>query len=146
MLTRLPTAGSADGAPRSRRVLASEFWRFAGARSLAAVVEIAIVWADVLIVSALTGSRQAGIYAAASRFITTGTLVEAALRVALAPMISARLAVQDIRGATELYQSTTQWIILLSWPLYVAVACYADVLLGIFGPGGKDVKRAEAGS
>jgi O-antigen/teichoic acid export membrane protein len=135
MLRRLSSADHPDRLPRSRRLLASEFWRFAGARSLAAVVEIAIVWADVLIVSALTGSRQAGIYAAASRFVTTGTLVEAALRVALAPIISARLAVRDIKGATELYQSTTQWIILLSWPLYVAVACYADVLLGVFGPG-----------
>lgn len=127
-----------SGEPRPLSVVAKEFWRFAGARSVAAIVEVGIVWADVLIVSALTGSREAGIYAAASRFITTGTLVEASMRVALAPMISSRLAVGDRRGVEELYQSATQWIIAFSWPLYVALACFADVLLSVFGPGFSD--------
>jgi O-antigen/teichoic acid export membrane protein len=134
MLTRL-SPDRRGPLPSSRRRLAPEFWRFSAARSVTAVVEIGIVWADVLIVSALTGSRQAGIYAAASRFVTTGTLVEASLRLALAPLLSSRLALGDRRGAERLYQSATQWIILLSWPLYVAVATYADVLLRVFGHG-----------
>lgn len=138
MLVRLERANPGVGPPQPLRAVASEFWRFASARSVAAIVEVAIVWADVLIVSALTGSREAGIYAAASRFITTGTLVEASLRIALAPMLSSRLAVGNLRGCSELYQVATQWIILLSWPLYIGLAAFADVLLSIFGTGFSD--------
>lgn len=129
-------ARAADGQQsRSFREVFHEFWWFSWARAVSSVVEIAIVWSDVLIVAALTGSRQAGIYAAASRFVTTGTLFEASMRVALAPGLSARLAVDDLAGAGVLHRASTQWIILLSWPVYIALAIYAPVVLDLFGKG-----------
>ncbi|GAB3592721.1 hypothetical protein GCM10027446_13860 [Angustibacter peucedani] len=120
--------------PRERRAVAAELWRFSAPRSAASVLEIAITWADVLIVAALASPRDAGIYAAASRFITTGTLAEAAMRVALSPRVSRLLAVHDLRGAGELNATATQWIVLLSWPLYLGLACYGSVALAAFGP------------
>ena len=129
---------SAPSAPRPRALVTREFWTFSAGRALSSVLEIAIVWADVLIVAALTGSREAGIYAAASRFVTTGTLVEASLRIAMGPELSSRLVVHDLASATALVSITTQWIILLSWPLYIALAIYAPVLLGVFGKGFQD--------
>lgn len=126
------------GTPRPRVVVIREFWRFSAGRALSSVLEIAIVWSDVLIVAALTGSREAGIYAAASRFVTTGTLVEASLRIAMGPELSSRLVVGDIKSATTLVSITTQWIILLSWPLYIGLAIYAPVLLDVFGEGFRD--------
>jgi O-antigen/teichoic acid export membrane protein len=131
-------ATSAPSALRPRAVVIREFWTFSSGRALSSVLEIAIVWSDVLIVAALTGSREAGIYAAASRFVTTGTLVEASLRIAMGPELSSRLAVHDLKSATTLVSITTQWIILLSWPLYIALAIYAPVLLGVFGKGFQD--------
>jgi O-antigen/teichoic acid export membrane protein len=135
---------SVAGAQRPRALVAREFWRFSVGRALSSVLEIAIVWSDVLIVAALTGSREAGIYAAASRFVTTGTLVEASLRIAMGPELSSRLAVRDLASATTLVGITTQWIILLSWPLYIALAIYAPVLLGVFGEGFRDGAAALA--
>lgn len=135
---------SVVGTPRRRALVAREFWRFSGGRALSSVLEIAIVWSDVLIVAALTGSREAGIYAAASRFVTTGTLVEASLRIAIGPELSSRLAVRDLASATTLVGITTQWIILLSWPLYIALAIYAPVLLDVFGEGFRDGAAALA--
>ena len=123
--------GSATGYP----ALAREFWSFSAPRSVAAVLEVAIVWADVIIVASLTSPREAGIYAAASRFITTGSLAEAAMRVAMAPQISRLLALGDLAGAARLCAVATQWIVLLAWPLYLVLALYAPYVLGLFGPG-----------
>src|SRR5581483_7471316 len=50
------------------------FWSFASARGAASCFEICIIWLDVILMTILRGPHDAGIYAAASRFITTGTL------------------------------------------------------------------------
>jgi O-antigen/teichoic acid export membrane protein len=123
---------------RSRETVAAEFWRFSLARSVAAMLEITIVWLDVILVAALATPRDAGIYAAASRFITTGTLAEAAMRIALGPRISGLLALGDVAAAARLVAAGTQWIVLLSWPLYLSLALYSPVVLSVFGPGFTD--------
>lgn len=143
-MVNLAVAASVAGVPRPRAAVAREFWAFSAGRTLSSVLEIAIVWSDVLIVAALTGSREAGIYAAASRFVTTGTLVEASLRIAMGPELSSRLAMRDLASATTLVGITTQWIILMSWPLYIALAMYAPVLLDVFGEGFRDGAAALA--
>jgi O-antigen/teichoic acid export membrane protein len=110
-----------------------EFWRFTLPRGASAVLEIVLVWADVLIVGLLLGPAEAGIYAAASRFITSGTLAEAALRIAVAPRYSSLLSQQLVDRAQALYSVSAGWILLMSWPIYVSLALYGDVVLGIFG-------------
>jgi O-antigen/teichoic acid export membrane protein len=123
-----PADGAADPGPPTR------FWAFCAARWLAAQLEVVIVWADVIIVSALTSAEVAGIYAAASRFVTAGTLVEAAMRVALAPQFSALLAAGRIREVERLHGLATRWIVALAWPLYLGLAVMAPFALGLFGP------------
>jgi O-antigen/teichoic acid export membrane protein len=120
---------------RPTATVAGEFWRFSGPRAVTAALEVAIVWADVLVVAALATPREAGIYAAASRFILTGTLAEGALRVALAPEISRLLAFGDLVGAARLSSVVTQWTVLLSWPLYLVLALFSPAVLSVFGPG-----------
>ncbi len=114
--------------------IAGEFWRFSGPRAVAAVLEIALVWGDVLLVAALASPTEAGIYAAASRFITTGTLAEAALRIAMAPQVTRLLAIGDLAGTSRLCATATQWTVLLSWPLYLCLALYGPFVLALFGP------------
>lgn len=112
----------------------SEFWRFTLPRGASAVLEIVLVWADVLIVGAMLGPAEAGIYAAASRFITSGTIAEQALRLAIAPRFSSLLT-QGLKDRVQsLYGVSAAWIMLASWPIYVSLALYGDVVLGIFGP------------
>src|SRR5439155_36056 len=41
----------------------------------------------------------------------------------------------DRAGAQALYRGATAWLVLLTWPLYLLVAAYAPVYLGLFGPG-----------
>lgn len=115
------------------RRIAAEYWAFTGARGLASVMEILLNWLDVLLVAALTSAAQAAIYAAASRFITSGTLVLQALRLAIAGDVSAALARRDTDRVSQIYSTASQWVVLSSWPLYLVMAVFAPTVLAIFG-------------
>jgi O-antigen/teichoic acid export membrane protein len=117
----------------SVREIATEYWSFTGARGLAGVMEILLNWLDVLLVAALASPAEAAIYAAASRFITSGTLVLQALRVAIAGDVSAALARRDTDRVSQIYSTASQWVVLSSWPLYLVMAVFAPTVLRIFG-------------
>jgi O-antigen/teichoic acid export membrane protein len=116
------------------RPVAAEYWAFTGARGFAAVLDIVLTWLDVILVAALVSPTDAAVYAAASRFITSGTLVMQALRLALAPELSRALARDERERASSIYQLATQWVIITSWPLYLAMAVFAPCILRVFGP------------
>jgi len=113
--------------------IAREYWSFTGARGLASVMEILLNWLDVLLVAALVSASQAAIYAAASRFVTSGTLVLQALRLAIAGDVSAALARRDTDRVSQMYHVASQWVVLSSWPLYLIMAIFAPTVLRIFG-------------
>lgn len=117
------------------RAVGREYWSFTALRGISSVIDIALTWLDVLMVAALLSAAEAAVYAAASRFITAGTLALSAMRLAAAPEISAALARDDRARASELYRVTTQWVVLSSWPLYLVLGLFGPVVLGLFGPG-----------
>lgn len=130
------TTATDDGVPATPiPVLAREFWSFSAPRGVAAGVEIALAWLDVLIVGALLGPIAAGVYAVAVRCAQSGMLVDTALRMAVSPRISAALATGDVAVARRLYLGGTRSMILLAWPVFVTVALFADVVLPLFGEG-----------
>ncbi|WP_433477120.1 oligosaccharide flippase family protein [Spirillospora sp. CA-142024] len=121
----------ADPAPQ--KSAGREFWAFSGPRGVAAAVEIALVWANVPLVAMLVSSEEAGVYATANRFVSTGTLVLQAARIAIAPQVAAMLA-RDERGrAGHLNSLATRWVVLASWPIYLVLACFGPFLLALFG-------------
>lgn len=119
--------------PRSLRRIAAEFWAFSAVRGVSTAIDVCLVWFDVLLVAAIRSPAEAGVYATASRFITSGTLVLQAMRLAIAPRISALLSTRQIDRAGRIYRVATLWIIVTSWPLYLALACFAPLLLDLFG-------------
>ncbi|MGK5534162.1 MATE family efflux transporter, partial [Streptomyces sp. URMC 129] len=123
----------ASAPPRPVREVAREFWAYAAGRGFAQAFTQSIVWFDVIIVGALRSAHEAGIYAAASRFVTTGTLVMQAMRLAIQPQVGAALAVGDTRRAEDLYRISTQWITASSWPLYLVLATFGPQVLRVFG-------------
>lgn len=129
-----PSAAAATPLP----ALAREFWSFSAPRGVAAALEIALVWADVLIVAALSGPTAAGIYAVVSRCAQAGLLVENAMRMAMSPRISAAIATGDTAGARRLHLAATRSMILGAWPLYVTLALFAPVVLAVFGDDFRD--------
>jgi len=114
--------------------IAREYWAFTTARGTSSIMEILLNWLDVLLVATLVSAAQAAIYAAASRFITSGTLVLQALRLAIAGEVSGALARQDTERVSQMYRTASQWVVLSSWPLYLVMAAFAPTVLRIFGP------------
>lgn len=117
-----------------RTVLSRRFWSFSLPRGGSVILERALDWADVLLVIALLGPHAGGIYGVVTRIVQAGNMLEAALRIVLGPRLSSAIAKEDHAGADGLYRQVTQLLILGSWPFYLSVAVFADVLLGLFGP------------
>jgi O-antigen/teichoic acid export membrane protein len=116
------------------RELASEFWRFSAARGLAGILGITVTWVDVLLVGAMRSTREAGIYAAASRLSIAGAYALQAVGMTIAPRISALLTSGRHRSVEELYRLGTWSLMALTWPLYLVLIAWAPFVMGLFGP------------
>ncbi len=127
--TRVEAAGDA------RPAVAREFWRFTAPRAVAAVAQLLLQRLDIVLVAALRGPVDAAIYTAATRFLVVGQFVNMALVAPAQPRLSALLAARDIEGTRELFQTTTSWLIVFVWPMYLAIAVLAPTYLRIFGSG-----------
>lgn len=126
--------GSALRGGTSLRQVGSEFWRFAAVRGVSSFFQVCIQWLDVLLVGAILGPSAAGIYAVVSRLTLAGLLLLDGIRLALAPEISALLAVRDHVAAGKLYRTTAVWTVAAGWPIYLTLAVFAPVVLRWFGP------------
>jgi O-antigen/teichoic acid export membrane protein len=122
-----PVAGN-DPAPTSR-----PFWNFALPRALTSVLQMLMQRFDIVLVGALAGATDAAVYAAATRFIVVGQLATNAFTTAAQPQLAARLSSGDQDGANELYQTSTGWLILVTWPMYLTMILFGEPLLLVFG-------------
>ena len=114
-----------------------EFWRFTIPRGLAGVFATAILWLDTLLLGAMRSAAEAGIYAAATRYLAMGQFIGVAISQVVGPKLSELLATgsRDRHRLQAVFQTSTSWLILLSWPLYLTMIVMAPSLLTIFGPG-----------
>lgn len=115
--------------------LSRSLWWFSGPRSVATVAQLAMQRLDVILVGALAGPAEAALYAAATRFIVVGQMTRNAVSQAFQPHLAEALAREDHDRANELYQTTTAWLMLVTWPLYLLLSLFAGSLLGVFGEG-----------
>jgi O-antigen/teichoic acid export membrane protein len=126
----------AGGQAADRRAISSEFWRFAGPRAFAAIFGILITWLDILLVGGLLHStRQAGVYAAASRLSIIGAYALNAVGMAVAPQVSELVSLRRMRDAESVFQVGTWWLMAITWPAYIATLVFAPFLIRIFGHG-----------
>lgn len=108
--------------------------RFGLPRTMASLLEQSIIWFDVVLVGLLAGAAAAGVYGAASRFVSAGVIVLTALRIVVAPRFSSRLAAGDFEEVQQLYSVTATWIVLFGTPIYVLLACFSPTVLAFLGP------------
>jgi O-antigen/teichoic acid export membrane protein len=128
----LPGAGSPVGGMRATW---REFWGFTWARAVNSVVQLALQRLDIVLITVLIGPVHAAVYTAATRFLIVGQLSSASVTSAAQPRLAELLAVDDRASTKTVYQSATAWIVLLTWPLYVLCAVFADDVLTVFGAG-----------
>jgi O-antigen/teichoic acid export membrane protein len=127
--------GPRSGPGVATRALAGEFWRFTAPRGLAGFFHVSMLLRATLLLGALASTREAGIYAASTRYLLVGTLAGVAVLQVTGPKISELLASHDRDRAAVLYQTATAWLMVLVWPLYLTIAIFAPLLLDAFGPG-----------
>jgi O-antigen/teichoic acid export membrane protein len=114
------------------------FWAFTAPRALAAVAQIVLQRLDIVLVAVISGPAQAAVYAAATRFLVAGQLANAALIQAAQPQLSHLFGIGDRAAVGAVYQATTAWLIVLTWPLYLLSALFGPQLLAVFGPSYQD--------
>lgn len=110
------------------------FWAFSAPRAISSVFDIGAVWVGVILLSSLATSEEAGIYTAVGRVIVAATLLQLAIRLAVAPEISRLLAVEENQQAAYLHRISTRWSVLFSWPLLVLLVSFPGTVLSLFGP------------
>lgn len=115
--------------------LRGRFWSFALPRGGATLIERALDWSDVLIVIALAGPSEGGVYAVVTRCAGVGYLLENAARIVTGPKVSHALARGDMDEARRLFADVTRVLILASWPFYWTLVVFASPVLRLFGPG-----------
>ena len=125
-----PRAAATGGVPPWR-----EFWAFTGPRALGSVAQIALQRLDIVLIAALAGPAEAALYTAATRFLVFGQLGGTALGTGVQHRFGTLFATGDRAGAAELYRTSTAWLIVLTWPLYLLFAVFSPYVLALFGRG-----------
>ncbi|MEO8423492.1 MAG: flippase [Actinomycetota bacterium] len=125
-----------EGQPSiGRGAVFREFWLFTTPRGLASMFSVIILWLDTLLIGALRSSAEAGVYAAATRYLSLGQFIGVAIAQVVGPKLSEVLASNDHERARSVYATTTWWLMVLAWPLYLTMIVHAPTLLSVFGPG-----------
>jgi O-antigen/teichoic acid export membrane protein len=112
-----------------------EFWRFTLPRGLASLFAVSTLWLATLVIGALRTTAEAGMYAAAIRYVTLGQFVGVAVAQVTAPSLSAILTKGDRATGKLVYSTATSWLVSLVWPLYLTMIVLGPALLSIFGSG-----------
>ncbi|MFC5830522.1 lipopolysaccharide biosynthesis protein [Nonomuraea insulae] len=111
-----------------------DLWRYTAPRSVAGAIQAVFQRVDIVIVALLAGPAQAAVYTAATRFKVVGQLANQGLAQAVQAGLVRALADGERERAGELYQAATIWLVLLTWPVWLAYAGLAPWVLRLFGP------------
>lgn len=123
----------AQALPAERHHVGRGFWRFSAPRSLTSAAQVGMQRLDIILVAVLAGVGPAAIYTATTRFIVLGQMARNAVSQAVQPPLAEALAKEDEVGASHLYQVSTAWLIMTSWPIYLLLAVAGSPLLELFG-------------
>src|SRR5215472_7478722 len=137
---------SSDGGPRAKKRAGSRvsnrrlananprgFWAFSIPRGIANTAQNILARIDIVLVASMKGVAAAAVYTAATRFLAVGQLGGVAINNAAQPRFTELFTAGDRRGANDIYQATTAWLVLLLWPLFLLAVVYGPQVLLVFG-------------
>ena len=90
---------------------------------------------DIVLVGALAGAGAAAVYTAATRFVVVGQTLGTALGNASDPRIAEGMAHHDRAAVSQIYQTSTAWLVALTWPMFLMLIVFRDSMLTVFGDG-----------
>src|SRR5262249_61540341 len=108
-------------------------WHSTGPRGFASLAKITLQRIDIVLVAIMLGPGEAAVYTAATRFLVVGQFGNMAISMAAQPRFTELFALGDRRSANVVYQVTTAWLVLLTWPLYLLAIVYGPEVLSVFG-------------
>jgi O-antigen/teichoic acid export membrane protein len=117
---------------KPRRRIFVEFWKFSGIRSIAGVVQILLLYLDIVLLGILGSSKQVASYTVASRYILIGTFGLTSVGYAIAPQLSRLWAAGKTEAAHTVYRESSWWIMAISWPVLLLMALFAPLLMSLF--------------
>ena len=118
---------------RPQRVVFGELWRNTVPRLWTKLCLIGLQRADIAIVGFAVSTAAANTYNGATRLVVLGQLgTQAVLQVAQ-PFFAQMLSLKNHASARSVYQTTTTWFVLGTWPLYLIGIVMAPELLAVFG-------------
>ncbi|WP_461142630.1 lipopolysaccharide biosynthesis protein [Spelaeicoccus albus] len=120
-------------APQEKGRRSREFWRFTAPRSVASMTQIAMQRLDIVLVAVLAGASAAAIYTAATRFIVLGQFARNAVSLAVQPHVAAAMATTDRSAISGLYRTSTAWLMVCTWPIFLVLLIEAQSVLKVFG-------------
>jgi O-antigen/teichoic acid export membrane protein len=134
LVRRAERRRAADAEPaRPVAELVGEFWRFTGPRALAVMFQTTSLWLSTLLLGALRSTDEAGVYAASTRYLVAGTMIGVAVQQVMGPQLSELLAREQRGRAASVYQTSSCWLVLLNWPIYLTLILFGVPLLALFG-------------
>lgn len=128
-----PGSEEAPPAPAVPHFSARAFWRFTAPRAVTSIVQLALQRLDILLLVVLRGPVDAALYTAATRFLVVGQMATQAISSTVQPRLSELLALGDREGAKATYRTSTVWLILSNWPVYLLAIAFATPMLSLFG-------------
>ncbi|TQL76004.1 O-antigen/teichoic acid export membrane protein [Stackebrandtia endophytica] len=127
--TRVPAAVEPPDLPTTAR----RFWAYTTPRAIAGAAHLILQRMDILLVAGMLGFTEAALYTVATRFVTVAQLTSGAIGSAVQPRLATSMSAADYDTAKSLYQVTTGWIVISSWPILLSVGWLAPQYLGVFG-------------
>lgn len=115
------------------RELRRRYVSFTWPRALTRFLQILLQRADVVLIAILRSPAEAAVYAIATRVIVLGQFAGSSLQEVLAPQLSRLLGRRESATATRVVQTTTNWSIVVTWPLYLLCISTPLVFLEILG-------------
>lgn len=133
-LSRILVTSPKQSPGEATAVSAREFWRFTWPRGVSSLVLIALQRLDIVLVAAISGPVEAAVYTAATRFLVVGQLANQALAIVAQPRLGEAMNTGDTERARALFKTTTAWLVLLAWPMYLVVGLVGGPILELLGP------------
>lgn len=101
---------------------------------LVAGFQVALSQTDLLVIGAVRGVRDAGLYSAAAKTATLVGYLLVAVNAVAAPMFAELEAKRDRAGLQRLATASAKWVFWPTLAITIGLAALAPVLLGLFGP------------
>ena len=100
---------------------------------LSSSLEQLLLWLDVVLVGAIAGAADAGVYGTASRFVAAALIVDTAIRLVVSPEFSRLLHVRAHSELRSIYSTATRWLVLFSSPIILTLVIFAPLVLSLVG-------------